>query len=921
MLLTETILKYFNNRTDTKSKTMLAKYNSDCENYEKKYKKPFNFEKLIEIYKYDYTVFLTESYFGFFKKGLIKYFDKYKIAYYDYRIKDVIQNSLNMVAEYLKMPDNKYEEIKKVHSLNNFKIIYFLDNSIEPGLLYKKIAFSKEELFLSINNYIIKRLEYKLRTFCQIAEKLGAETIRIKSASDTKNIDKINIGLSAGQANLELSSQETTSTSSNINLIFQYTNFNLNLNLNKYYLAELIDNETEFFISRDEFSADIDLKFLIDSRCIGLIQKYSTEIIVKNINEIERKIMLKAMGYGLDLGHTKSKSEYTSISIDIDFIDIYKKPECITGYNLYVGKEGFWHLANIIKELESKNALIIESINMYYKIHNFMKSQLTSLSKKQFEIDISLETLSENPIVIYNNIMTNFKKSEVESLYYDLFKDNMTWNNFERIRNNILFNMTNVSLNNSEIVNKFYFIISQYHLINNNNKKFKEKMDTYIKTNWEIMLKNISEDMKLINLMELIKDKIDMNNLIHILNENKEEIIKIILSIIENSYLKWYGLEPLKSKEEIYKMLIEAIKCNFEIIFQNFQQNIIKEFKNTNNKIYLGITPERYNDNNQNYKKLIANISNEIDKYIVDNPTEKQLILNDLLHNKEKIISMLDKTYINTVSHQQYKRRTSPQERRPSSLKRQSTMRLQSKDQSPIKLNKTCQIETIKSKVIKIMNNIISNIIDKISTEIESNTIYHNNLYVKKFIAYMYIQYIDPSISFRKISKNIEIEFIQSIETYIRDNEIDNNYQNNKIFYSWNNFLKLVSNIGKNSVNRFNLSNEAINKIDNLNEHIVSNNSLSSSFRQSISAGETKEILNNDPSPQNIMTIDNILTPIMSDFENSVLSDENSTIFNDENSVLSEEKSIIFNNENSVLSDNENIISSNNVKNIFEIYG
>ena len=57
MLLTKTILNYFNNRTDTKSKTMLAKYDADCEAYIKKYKKPFDFEKLIEIYKYDYTVF------------------------------------------------------------------------------------------------------------------------------------------------------------------------------------------------------------------------------------------------------------------------------------------------------------------------------------------------------------------------------------------------------------------------------------------------------------------------------------------------------------------------------------------------------------------------------------------------------------------------------------------------------------------------------------------------------------------------------------------------------------------------------------------------------------------------------------------------------------------------------------------------
>lgn len=803
-MLTKTIVDYFEIKTDIKSRTMLAKYKSDCEEYKKKYNKVFNFEKILFMYKYDYVVFLTERYFSCIKRGLLKYFSKYKIAFYDYRNKHIIQNCLNMLAEYLKMPNEKYEIIKENYLLNNFKIIYFLDNSIEPGLLYKKIAFSKEELFLSINNYIIKRLEYKLRTFCQIAEKLGAETIQIKSASDTKNIDKINIGVKAQQAEFEVVSKEMSSSASNINLIFKYTNFNLNLNLNKYYLTELIDNETEFFISRDEFSSDIDLKFLIDSRCIGLIQKYSTEIIVKNINEIERKILIKAMGYGLDLGHSHSKSEYTSLSIDIDFIDIYKKPECITGYNLYIGKEGFWHLANIITEIKNQNKLIQEN-DVYYKIHNFMKSHLTSLSKKQFEIN---KVLLDNPLQIYNNIIANFKKSDIQLLYYELFNDNMAWGHFEKIRNDILFNSTNQIQNNSEIVNKFYFIISQYHLITNNNKIFLDKINSFIETNWQNILSHIFEDIK---LMKLIENKISVFSLNDILQLNKKEITNIILLCIENSYLKWYGLETLKTQEEIWEMLIHAIRYNFEKTFENILCDITKRLSDTHNKIHISLSPSEEYMSEVECKKAILDIVTEIDARLLDNDEENQSIIDELVSEKEKL---------------NYKLSQTPRKRRRSLSKTQ---------------------ESIKNQVIEIMNNIMSIIIYKISTEIGSNTIYHNNLYIKKYMAHMYIQYIDQSISFRKKFKDVENEFIESIETYVKKNETDNNYQINKIFYTWDNFLHLVYYIGKYSKNTSIFSKKAIDRINQLDSIIIHiDNNKSSSFRASF---ETADNITNIPTP------------------------------------------------------------------------
>ena len=60
-------------------------------------------------------------------------------------------------------------------------------------MMYKKIKFANHYLFLPFNVYAIKKVEYKLRSFCQIAEKMGAEKIEIKYDSKYLNENKITI--------------------------------------------------------------------------------------------------------------------------------------------------------------------------------------------------------------------------------------------------------------------------------------------------------------------------------------------------------------------------------------------------------------------------------------------------------------------------------------------------------------------------------------------------------------------------------------------------------------------------------------------------------------------------------------------------------------------------------------------------------
>jgi len=301
---------------------------------------PKEYENILSLIKCEYAIFVTEKYFSWPKINLLKYFNKYNITYLNYNCKldilsiiEVINKIINIYEKFidtlkidniLSDRDVKREYIKSVlvyklyinHENDNLseydkniitfklvsdlinilnikkiKLIHFSDNEIEPTILYKKISFSKEELFFSFDNYIIKKREYKLRTFCQIAEKLGAIEIKIKSDIKNNTTKEINGQLNvASVGGVGINYNSTSTYNDTIDLHFQYTNYNCNLNLNKFYIIQLVEEQSEFFIPKEEFESDIDFKFLIDSRCINLIQSYDTKIIINHINKFEKKV-------------------------------------------------------------------------------------------------------------------------------------------------------------------------------------------------------------------------------------------------------------------------------------------------------------------------------------------------------------------------------------------------------------------------------------------------------------------------------------------------------------------------------------------------------------------------------------------------------------------------------------------------------
>jgi len=605
---------------------------------------------LIKLFDGEYMMFLKSKYFK--NKALLKYFDKYNIVYLDYSYREKIIYILKMINFFIinSTVDQKitFIERTKIHNLNH---LYFLNNEFEPNTLYKKISFSNQDLFLPFNTYAIKKIEYRLRTFCQIAEKLGAEKINIKYDSKFLSDNQLSVNINALADNAKIASETkiTRSLDNTIDLEFRYPNNYSNLNLNKFEIINLIRNEKQFFIQSDEYDADIDLKFLIDARCINLIQKYNTHFVINCLNEIEQNIMIKVKNYGLNGSFVSKKSNNVQINININFINIYENPSCINGSNIYMEKEGFDYLVGIInaeeKQLKSdindfennekktddipKDNLInnkkedrlklnnldilikhgnidkltnknisYENISIYKKINNYLRSNLEYETKKKY-MNKKISKMKNKCIYSYFEyqdliksykyiIENNFDEKEQNKLFYNYFNNNLNYYNFE-IFKNIIISGTKKRLD------KLSFISVQYHII----QKYKYHMLCILFRELEYIYSSKSHNSlndELYEYIENIIKKLLNSSCGPIFNLEisniRNELNRIILGDInkKNYIFKEQNKENIEESKnkvlEIINIIIENIdKANLEVLQLIEYEFEIKNYSKSSNRI------------------------------------------------------------------------------------------------------------------------------------------------------------------------------------------------------------------------------------------------------------------------------------------------------------------------------------------------
>jgi len=444
----------------------------------------FTKESIINLIDAEYVIFPTNKFYHFNLRGNgIEYFRKTKVVCINYYLRYTLMQKLNVINELIKSENKKYSKIKsnmcKLLKKNNLKPIYFLENEILPNTLYHKIKFSQEEVFMSFNIYAFKRIEYKLKTLCQLVEKMGAINIDIRYTSSKHSDSKTNMGITGlnTDLNLNLTNESSKKNDFSLKQKFNATNQINNINLNIFDLEKIIDKENEFYISKEQFEADIDIKFLLNARCVNLVEVYNTKLVFEYMNKFERQLKSKAQHFGLDLNFSFSEDAKEELFIEVNFLDPFRHLDCINGYNISPYSSGFNHLSKLIKKIEylyhnnidnskdihnnkeidnnskdihnnnidnnteidndnnteinteiNNNEQLTSYINcnkkekeLYLMINHFLEAHLKLYNEKKKSIDL-IYNISIDLIKAYNHIInTNFTSDHIQSLFYYFF--------------------------------------------------------------------------------------------------------------------------------------------------------------------------------------------------------------------------------------------------------------------------------------------------------------------------------------------------------------------------------------------------------------------------------------------------------------------------------------------------------------------
>ena len=436
--------------------------------------------EILKLYNSDYALFLSGTFTNNFickKKALYDLFNTNNIAYLNHNEKN---NIITMIKIYNhKITDNKYKIIEKIDDMMKQSIqlyihkpIFFYNNTIDADVLYKKISFAKKEIFIPFDLYVIKKMEYKIKNFCQITEKLGVEKIKITYDSNfiDKKILKMNIKSCEIESGGEKSSNEEKSDELSITLNYPKKNQNYAINLNKYDLKKQIMEENTFLISNEEYMADIDLQYLLDSRCDNFITNYNTTFKISRINEFETSLFTKMNDYGLMIANYSNISQFIEIAISIKFINVYDNVSIIDGTNINPEKYGFINLCNFLKEETKKDDKqeVIHDLRPYMKIKNFLNIHIKAIQKKIINTSLKWEWDNRLKLVsLFNDIIHfNFDNDELTTLFYVAFNDNLNYVTFVNFRNIIikgLDNYNSILSNKDLIITKYYFTSYQIH--------------------------------------------------------------------------------------------------------------------------------------------------------------------------------------------------------------------------------------------------------------------------------------------------------------------------------------------------------------------------------------------------------------------------------------------------------------------------
>ncbi len=308
--------------------------------------------------------------------------------------------------------------------------IMFNEGEIIKDSLYKKMEIIDTIIFIPVEQYNLKQTEYKLRGFCQIVEELGAKNINITFKTSNEEYKYKKYGGNIGDdiefiaGNLGLSSTMNNNNNTNYNYDLTYPN-NSTITLDEKKIKKKIKSN-KFIVSDSIFRSNLELQYLVHSRCRYLIDKYSTVFTFDNTNVIDKTIYTNLKSHGIKLGFnyenkTKTKNNIQIIT-DVTFVNIEECFDLINGNSVSLDEVGFNHIIESIKYCDFNTKGI-------YKIMNFIEMYIIHVFKhtnsEHFdEIHYILNKIKkELTIEDYAKLLCNYFNEDSQWIHFTHFID------------------------------------------------------------------------------------------------------------------------------------------------------------------------------------------------------------------------------------------------------------------------------------------------------------------------------------------------------------------------------------------------------------------------------------------------------------------------------------------------------------------
>lgn len=465
--------------------------------------------------------------------------------------------------------------------------ICFDEGEILKDTVYKKLEIQDKILFVPISKYQLKLTEYKLRGFCQIMEELGANEIIVdfqdsSTSKKKKELNVSNYNYIAGS--LGFSSSSSKEDGEKINYKLEYPKFN-SFNLNARVIKSKI-RRGKYIISKKNFDSNLELQYIIGSRCNHYITNYSTVFTLDNSMSLDVKVMGKLEKGNFNLGFEAESSWMKNLKLSINtnvvFSDKSSFDRNLIGDNIAWNASGFNFLMETIEDEDFKTVGI-------YKIMSFMNAYIDNVVKHNSKRDYMK---IKNMLEIINN---EFEFDEYSKILCDYFDKNAHWLHFmnyldilmcKRVaynklgylilmsddydmlyRKNVrIINFVRHYCINNSLEDKFWIMLNPndyYYIVNRLDNEY-NIMDKYNWFNFKKLINDISE----FRQYEKVTEK-NFNDVCRsmVLSGNEDYYNMTLRPFIQDRIRKNYGKE-LKNYDDVFrKLLLENINMNHMMIY------------------------------------------------------------------------------------------------------------------------------------------------------------------------------------------------------------------------------------------------------------------------------------------------------------------------------------------------------------------